>query len=255
VNYQHVHLNLNLRITQEETQKLKKEIILQERLATLGKLAGGIAHEFNNPLDGVMRYTNLALDQLDENDTVVREYLMEVKQGLKRMANIVKSLLACARNEQPSSTKVDVNRSIENALKEQNINLMRKKIIVEKELNKNIPEIIDLGLDRILSNIISNAIDAMDNNGKIFIKSNIERGLLKLIIADNGKGIPMDLLKKIFDPFFTTKKIDQGCGLGLTIVHEIIKHYKGEIAVESAQNAGTTFTILLPLESPSNEHK
>lgn len=253
VNYQHAHLNLNLKTTLEETQNLKKEVILQERLATLGKLAGGIAHEFNNPLDGVMRYNNLALEHLDEDDTVVREYLLEVKQGLKRMANIVKSLLACARNEHPSSTKVDINKAIEIALKEQNTNLIRKKIFVEKELHKNIPEIIDLGLDRILSNLISNAIDATDNNGKIFIKSITERGYLKLIISDTGKGIPKDLLKNIFDPFFTTKKIDQGCGLGLTIVHEIIKHYSGQIAVESAPNEGTTFTILLPLESQKNE--
>lgn len=248
VNFQHAHLNQKLKNTLEETQKLKKEVILQERLATLGKLAGGIAHEFNNPLDGVMRYTNLAIEQLSDDDVAIKEYLLEVRQGLNRMANIVKSLLACARNEQPSSIKVDVNKSIENCLKEQKTKLLKKNIQVEKNLQKDIPEIIDLGVDRIFSNLISNAIDAMDANGKLCIKTSLDWGLLKIGVSDTGKGISKDIINKIFDPFFTTKKIDQGCGLGLTIVQEIVKYYNGEIAIESAVNKGTTFTVIIPIE-------
>ena len=249
VNYQHTQLNQSLKNTEEETQKLKKQVVVQERLATIGKLAGGIAHEFNNPLDGVMRYTNLALEHLDEDDTVVKEYLMEVRHGLKRMANIVKSLLACARNTQPTMQRVDVNKCVEQALKEQQTDLFKKNIIVEKSLQKNIPEIIDLGIDRILSNLLSNAVDAMPNHGKLNIRTSVERGFFKLVIADTGKGISKDHLDRIFEPFFTTKKIDQGCGLGLTIVDEILKHYKGEVELESTPDKGTTFTILLPMES------
>ncbi len=248
VNHQHALLNQSLKNTQEETQKLKKQVVVQERFATIGKLAGGIAHEFNNPLDGVMRYTNLALEHLEEEDTVVKEYLLEVRQGLKRMANIVKSLLACARNTQPSMQRVDVNKSVEQSLKEHRANLLEKQIVVEKILQKNIPEIIDLGIDRILSNLLSNAIDAMPNHGKLTIKTSVERGFLKLLIADTGKGISKEHLDKVFEPFFTTKKIDQGCGLGLTIVDEILKHYKGEIELASTPDKGTTFTIFLPIE-------
>lgn len=249
VNYQHVQLNQNLKNTEEETQKLKKQVVVQERLATIGKLAGGIAHEFNNPLDGVMRYTNLAIDHLDEDDAVVKEYLMEVRHGLKRMANIVKSLLACARNTQATMQKVDVNRSVEQSLKDQQTNLLKKNIQIEKSLQKSIPEITDLGIDRILSNLLSNAIDAMPDRGKLTLRTSVERGFLKILIADTGKGIPKEHLDKIFEPFFTTKKIDQGCGLGLTIVDEIIKHYKGEIELESTPDKGTMFTIFLPIES------
>lgn len=251
VNHQHAYLNQSLQSTQEETQKLKKQVVLQERLATIGKLAGGIAHEFNNPLDGVMRYTNLALEHVDENDVVLKEYLQEVRQGLKRMANIVKSLLACARNTQPTQSKIDVNRSVEQTLKELQTHLLRKNISVEKSLNKGIPEIIDLGVERILSNLISNAIDAMTDHGKLIIRTSSERGFVRIIIEDNGKGIAKDHLDKIFEPFFTTKKIDHGCGLGLTIVGEIIKHYRGEIEVESVLDKGTIFTVLLPIESKS----
>ena len=251
VNYQHANLNQYLKNTQEETKNLKKQIVLQERLATIGKLAGGIAHEFNNPLDGVMRYTNLAIDHLDEDDAVVKEYLMEVRQGLKRMANIVKSLLACARNSQPAMSAVDVNRCVELVLKEFHTHLFKKNISIEKHLQKNIPEITDLGIERILTNLIGNAIDAVPQNGKIILWTSSELGFLKIMIEDNGKGIPKDIMDKIFEPFFTTKSIDQGCGLGLTIVSEIVKYYKGEIQLESTPNKGTIFTVRLPIESPS----
>lgn len=111
------------------------------------------------------------------------------------------------------------------------------------------PEITDLGIDRILSNLMSNAVDAMSDRGKLTIRTGVERGFIKILISDTGKGIPKENLDRIFEPFFTTKNIDQGCGLGLTIVGEIIKNYKGEIEVESTQEQGTIFTILLPIES------
>src|SRR5439155_23160009 len=91
-----------------EAKNLKKQIVVQEKLASIGKLAGGIAHEFNNPLDGVIRYTNLSLEHLSMEEEVVRGYLLEIKQGLNRMANIVKSLLACSRNATPSMRTIDV---------------------------------------------------------------------------------------------------------------------------------------------------
>lgn len=251
VNYQHFQLNHSLKATREETHNLKKQVVLQERLATIGKLAGGIAHEFNNPLDGVMRYTNLALEHVDDNDALLKEYLTEVRHGLIRMANIVKSLLACARNNQPTLSEVDVNRSLEHALKDLQTQLLRKNIKVEKSLQKGMPDITDLGIERIFSNLISNAIDAMKEHGKLFIRTSSERGFIKIIIEDNGKGIVKEHLDRIFEPFFTTKKIDHGCGLGLTIVGEIIKHYHGEIEVESIADKGTIFTVLLPIERKS----
>ena len=233
-----------------EAVSLKKQIESQERLASLGKLAGGIAHEFNNPLDGVMRYTNLCLNHAQDNE-VLHEYLTEIQQGLKRMANIVKNLLACARNSPGSVHKIDLHRTIDQALKEIYPYLASKNITLTKNFSKEIPEITDLGVERIISNLVKNAIDAIDKNGTIKIETLLEEGFVKIQVADTGKGISSKNIDKIFDPFFTTKDIDQGCGLGLTVVHEIVKYYNGKIKVKSHPNKGTTFTVTLPLNTPN----
>lgn len=224
---------------------LNKPSHVQERLITLGKLAGGIAHEFNNPLDGVMRYTNLCLDHAQDDD-VLREYLMEIKQGLKRMANIVKNLLACARNSQGAPHEVDVHQAVDQALKEWYPHLASKNIQLVKKFAQRLPEISDWGLERIVSNLVKNAIDAIEKSGTIEIATSLEKGNVKIEVRDTGKGIPESDLEKIFEPFYTTKEIDQGCGLGLTIVHEIVKYYNGTIEVDSTVGKGTVFTVSLP---------
>ncbi len=231
--------------TNEEASHLKKQIIAQERLASIGKLAGGIAHEFNNPLDGVIRFTNLSLEHVQ--DEVVRGYLMEVKQGLYRMANIVRSLLACARNSNPSMEKVSVNTSIEQVVSSLKTNLYHKTVDLTLSLEKDLPMITDLGLERVVSNLLRNAIDAVENGGKISIASRRQNGHIAVCVRDSGCGIPADVMEKIFDPFFTTKDLEKGCGLGLTIVSEIVKYYNGKIEVESEPGSGTAFTILLPV--------
>ncbi len=247
LNYQRISLSQQLAQANLETNKLKRELETQERLVSLGKLAGGIAHEFNNPLDGVMRYTNLSLGHVQE-DEVLKEYLTEIQQGLKRMANIVRNLLACARNSPKTTQKVDVNKTIEQALKELYPYLASKNINLVKNLAKQLPEITDWGFERIVSNLLKNAIDAIDKSGTIEITTLVEDTFIKIQISDTGKGITTEDLERIFDPFFTTKDIDQGCGLGLTIVNEIVKYYNGKIKVKSHPNKGTTFTVKLPIK-------
>ncbi len=222
------------------------QLEFQERLVSLGKLAGGIAHDFNNPLDGVMRYTNLCLSHA-QSDEVLQEYLMEIQTGLKRMANIVKNLLACARQLPASPYKVNVCKIIEQALKELSPYLASKNIDLVKNFSENLPEIIDLGVERIISSLVKNAIDAIDKNGTIEITASANDGYFKLQVADTGAGISEENLEKIFEPFFTTKNIDQGSGLGLTIVNEIIRCYNGKINVKSHLDQGTTFTVELPV--------
>jgi len=226
---------------------LTHQLESQERLVSLGKLAGGIAHEFNNPLDGVMRYNNLCLSHA-QNDEVLREYLTEVQMGLKRMANIVKNLLACARQSPGSIHKVDIHKTIEQALKELYPYLASKNISLVKNFAANLPEITDWGIERVISNLVKNAIDAIDKNGTIEITSKSDDGFIKLQVSDTGRGISEADLQKIFEPFFTTKDIDQGCGLGLTVVNEIVKYYNGQIKVKSRVAEGTTFTVKLPVD-------
>jgi len=246
LNYQRISITHQLGKASAETSDLKKQIEAQERLVSLGKLAGGIAHEFNNPLDGVMRYNNLCLGHA-ENNEVLREYLMEVQMGLKRMANIVKNLLACARQSPGNIHKVDIHKTIEGALKELYPYLATKNITITRDFAQNIPEITDWGVERIISNLVKNAIDAIEKNGTIEISTFFEEGSIKLQVTDNGRGITGVDLDRIFEPFFTTKEIDKGCGLGLTVVNEIVKYYDGSIKVKSRVNQGTSFTVKLPV--------
>jgi len=230
------------------TDKLKKQVIAQERLASLGKLAGGIAHELNNPLDGVLRYINLSLEQIKDSDEPIRDYLLEAKHGLNRMANIIRSLLACSRNTPPTMKRIAMNDAVEEGIKIVRSDLYHKNITIEKDLAQNLPLIVDFGIERITSNLIRNAIDALCQDGKIKVKS-YQKGLtLFLQVSDTGCGIAQSEIEKIFEPFFTTKDIEKGCGLGLTIVNEIVKAYNGQIKVESELKKGTTFTIEIPIQ-------
>lgn len=232
--------------TDEETKDLKRKIVIQEKLATIGKLAGGIAHEFNNPLDGVMRYTNLCLTHVKDDD-VVRGYLLEVKQGLNRMANIVKNLLACSRSNYPVQEYTEFTQALEYSLAGKQAELKRKKITLKKKIDKNIPRIKDLGLERILTNLLRNAMDAIEDKGTITIKAKYRDHQLVISFSDTGSGIDAMMLEKVFEPFYTTKDIEKGCGLGLTIVGEIVKSYNGTIKLESKPGKGTTFVIVLPV--------
>ncbi len=228
-----------------EAKHLRKQIVLQEKYASIGKLAGGIAHEFNNPLDGVIRYTNLSLEHL-KDDEIVRGYLLEVKNGLNRMANIVKSLLACSRSTPIHAQKIDINQAVEQVLRNLQSELARKDIRLQKKLSNNMPMVTDLGIELVISNLIRNAIDAIDKKGTIEILSFVEGDYIVIQTSDSGCGIAPYLIEQIFEPFYTTKDIDKGCGLGLTIVSEITKAYNGKIKVSSLPQKGATFTVYIP---------
>jgi signal transduction histidine kinase len=234
----------------QEARHLKKQISIQEKLATLGKLAGGIAHEFNNPLDGVMRYTNLSLEHV--HDDVVRGYLLEVKHGLDRMANIVKNLLACTRDQNLTTERADFSQAVDYALTSLKAEITHKNISIQKEIQDGIPSIRDFGIEGILTNLLRNATDAIEENGIIKISAKCSDSILTVIVRDNGRGISIADPDQIFEPFYTTKDIDKGCGLGLTIVAEIVKSYDGKIHVESNPGEGTIFTINIPLKNDSD---
>lgn len=230
----------------QEAENLKKQIDIQEKLATLGKLAGGIAHEFNNPLDGVMRYTNLSLELV--HDDVVRGYLLEVKHGLDRMANIVKNLLACTRSQSIATERADFKEALDYALAGLKAEIAHKNIKIEKRIQDDLPSILDLGIEGVLTNLLHNAADAVNKNGTIKVQISCQNDVLTIAVSDTGRGIAKEDSEKIFEPFFTTKEMDKGCGLGLTIVAEIVKSYDGSIRVESKLNEGSVFTINLPVK-------
>jgi len=232
----------------QEMETLDKQKILLEKYASMGKLAAGVVHEVNNPLDGVIRYTNILLDQV-ENNSISREYLSEIKKGLNRITNITKSLLEFSHqvNSTPLAAKkyVSIPELIDDSLDTFSEKL-NGNILVDKKYKESLPRILDIGLPYIFTNIIKNALDAMPKGGRLEISADLKDSIVEISFKDTGPGIPDEIKERIFEPFFTTKSINKGTGLGLAICTEIISKYGGRIEVQSAIGIGSTFNILIP---------
>ncbi len=218
-----------------------------EKYASVGKLAAGIVHEINNPLDGVIRYTNILLSQMDSN-SIAREYLLEIKKGLSRIANITKSLLEFSHlvnsNSSLGKEYADVYKIIDESLEflKDRIN----NIKINKRYEKSLPLVLNIGLEHVFINIIKNALDAMPEGGILDISTALRDSIVEINIKDTGQGIADEIRERIFEPFFTTKAIDKGTGLGLSICREIIDKYEGKIEVRSSPKEGSTFTVIIP---------
>ena len=241
-------------------EKKLKEALIQinrsEKMASLGQLAAGIAHEINNPLTGILLYANLALERLDMADPL-RKYLETVLGDADRCKDIVKHLLAYSRQQSPVKETFQVNSLIEeslNLIRDQkrflNIKIVREMsddmLLIRADKNQ---------LSQVVINLVMNAIDAMDRKGTltfrtIFSKSNEK---VYIEISDTGCGIPEENLSKVFDPFFTTKEIERGTGLGLSTSYGIVQENGGNISIKETSPMGTTFLIELPLYQPKEE--
>jgi len=237
-------------LLKKENADIKEEHGFLEKFASVGKLAGGIVHEINNPLDAVMRYTNMIIEK-DLDPAVAREYLDEIKVGLTRILKITRSLLEFSHqlNDNDNKETSDVNEMVEEALSLFRHTLFLGHIKVEKHFSDSLPKIIDKGLCRVFSNFIKNAFDAMSDGGTLCITTLFEDGCLSVRFKDTGCGIADEIKEKIFSPFFTTKPIGQGIGLGLPICFEVIQRYGGKIDLKSAPGQGTEFKIRLPIKN------
>ncbi|MGE5279214.1 MAG: sensor histidine kinase [Deltaproteobacteria bacterium] len=236
----------------DEKEKSRRERLFLEKFASLGRLASGIVHEINNPLDAVTRYTNLLIEK-DLEKSVAREYLDEIKVGLTRMNKITRSLLEFSQQLKDSDRRedVDVNAAVEEALSLFRHQMFSGSVHVRKEYDELLPRIVDKGLYRVFSNLIKNAFDAMPEGGTLTVRTVREDGHIVVAFRDTGIGMDRDVLDKIFTPFFTTKAIGKGVGLGLPICFEVVQRYGGRIDVESVPGLGTTFLVRLPVsETP-----
>lgn len=243
----HIALKIEKSRLLSEIGCLRKKTENDTKFADIGKFSSGISHELSNPLDGVIRYTNLALEAIE--DSAAKEYLLEARTGLNRITNIIRSLLALTRYEKPSSPKlIDINKSIEASIDFLRYQAMCKAVDIVKLLSPNLPRIPDFGLDSVFSNIFKNSLDALDEKGSITISTALEHGFIKISIRDTGCGIPKDNMDCIFEPFFTTKSMGKGSGLGLSICYDIVKRYNGKIDVSSEPNKGAAFTVYIPCE-------
>ncbi|MEO0093940.1 MAG: cache domain-containing protein [candidate division WOR-3 bacterium] len=237
----------------ERDERLKEvtrqQLMRSERLATLGQLAAGVAHEINNPIAGILTYIRLIRKKLEKSASIgdgdFKRYLAIMERETDRCGTIVRNLLDFARQSEPNLKSVDVNMIINESLELLDHKLRLQNIEVEKRYAK-IPLIIGdfAQLQQSFMNIILNAAEAMENGGKLTITTRTADTMVEIEFADTGKGIPQENLTKIFEPFFTTKP--KGTGLGLSVVFGIINRHQGEIDVKSEVGKGTTFIIRLP---------
>lgn len=229
---------------QKEIEKLEKQLLQADKLATVGQLAFGVAHEINNPLGNISLYTQMLLKKI--KDVGARNKLDIINDEAGRAAHIVKGLLDFARPSEPAMLPTDINGEIRKVL-----SLLKPELKYIK-VNEILPKLPNINCDpgqvsQVIMNILTNSIQAITVNGKITIETRLENNNVEIIITDNGCGIPEENLGRIFDPFFTTKKPGEGTGLGLSISYGIIKSHSGSIDVKSQVGKGTTFIIKLPV--------
>lgn len=235
----------------EELGAMQVRVAQSERLASLGMLAAGVAHEVNNPLGGILALTALTLEDMPQDDPN-RESLAEVIRQTERCRDIVKGLLEFSRQSKGNTEPIDLNRVLQDTLSLVEKQALFFNIRVVCNLDPELPHVIAdrAQFQQVFMNILMNAVQAMDERGAITIatRHNTSAHSVEAAISDTGRGIPPEQIDRIFDPFFTTKQSGQGTGLGLSIAYGIVTNHHGTISVESEPGKGTTFTIRMPEE-------
>jgi signal transduction histidine kinase len=233
-----------------ELRKTQQQLIQAEKMASVGQLAAGVAHEINNPLGTILLYSHMLLEKLEQQDNR-REDLETIAREATRCREIVRGLLDFARQRKLQVENVNVNKILKEVLSlvEAQPSFQRVKIL--KTLDPSVPPTggDPAQLKEVFLNILSNAGEAMPEGGTITVSSRFLDGAgrqIEVMIRDTGQGIPPENLDKIFMPFFSTKKIGQGTGLGLAIAYGIVKMHHGAIEVRSTVGEGTTFWVKLP---------
>jgi PAS domain S-box-containing protein len=240
-----------LKTFEEERRVLEQKAQLASRLASIGELASGVAHEINNPLTGVIGYAQLLLERQDVPQDI-KDDLKAIYEGAERVSIIVKGLLAFARQTKPARTHIDINNLIGRVLELREYHLQTNDINVTTSLDPSLPITFgDAGqLQQVFLNLIINAETEMKlahNKGKLFITTKKVDNNIHISFKDNGPGIPEANLQKIFEPFFTTREVGEGTGLGLSVCYGIVKEHNGRIWAESEPGQGATFVVELPV--------
>jgi two-component system NtrC family sensor kinase len=238
-------------LMEKKLQDTHLQLVSSEKMASLGKLAAGIAHEINNPLGGILIYSSLMMEDLPEEDPK-RGDLARIVQETGRCKEIVKSLLEFARQTEPKKEPTDINRAINDGLFFLVNQALFHNIRIVKNLDPFLPFVRGNSgqLKQVFMNIIVNAAEAMHGNGTLTIATSPspDRKTVWIEFADTGEGIPEENLSRIFDPFFTTKDVGKGTGLGLATSYGIVQDHGGTINVRSQVGLGTSFIIELPIQ-------
>jgi len=245
-------LIISLNIMIDELNRRNEQIVQSEKLASLGTLTSGVAHELNNPLNNISTSIQILLEELDENTPEFKKQLLiETEKQIERARDTVKALLEFSRDRSFKPRTVNFKDIVD-----QTIKLIKAEVPANIRLKTDIPHDLQVTIDpqriqQVLINLIVNAIHAMEQGGDLTIRAFMRKENQEFCfqVSDTGTGIPKENISKIFDPFFTTKDIGIGTGLGLSTSHGIVEQHGGRFEVESQVGKGTTFTVILPVRS------
>ncbi|MCL5807674.1 MAG: ATP-binding protein [Deltaproteobacteria bacterium] len=237
-----------IRHANEELKKTHEKLVRSEKLASIGILAAGVAHQINNPLGGIFNCIQI-LKQDGSNPELRAKYLDLVNEGLDRIETTVSKLLWMSRKTERVPVDMDIKSVVESVYSFLEYKIKKAKIAFKNEVAADLRITFDVhDFQQLLLNLFINAIHAMNNGGMLEVKGRRNDSVVSLEVIDNGCGIEQENIGRIFDPFFTTKPTGEGTGLGLWLTYEIIRNYSGEIAVESVAGKGSRFIIRFPVQ-------
>jgi len=234
-----------------DQRRLLEQLRRTERIAELGTLASGMAHEIGTPMNVILGRAEYMMDRVTEEP--IKKGLQTIVTQVERITKVMNQLLSFARRKAPERRALDLRGVVEDGMEMFHERLSRNQIQVEMRMADVCPMALadQDQMSQVFINLVMNAVHAMPDGGTLRVGLAPEQQMVKLTVADTGHGIPRDAVKKIFEPFFTTKEFGKGTGLGLTVVKGIIEEHQGSIAVESEEQKGTTVTVLLPIASTS----
>jgi signal transduction histidine kinase len=226
---------------------LQQQLAQSQRMATMGKVAGKVAHELNNPLDGILRYINLAIRVIDQGQVdKAKDYLLHGRSGLMRMVQIVSEMLEFSRGSTTAIERAPLDQILREAIAAMEPRAGKVRIELLCQDPQSLPLYRSDNLFQVFCNLIKNAIDAMEGEGQLMIAVHREERQLDIAFRDTGSGFPAEQAEAIFQPFFTTKGLGRGTGLGLAICHDIVEKLHGRITAANLPEGGSAFTVTLP---------
>jgi two-component system NtrC family sensor kinase len=245
----------------KQIYEMNAQLTQSDKLAALGKMAAGLAHEINNPLAIIAESAGWLEDLLDEEEVKkldtypdFRNVVDKMEHHVDRARRVIHNMLHFARRMEPRLDRVDVNQVLVQTIDLLQNHARINNIDIKTNLDENLPIIScdQSQLQQVFLNIINNAVDAIGSNGTVKVQTSKEKENIRIQIQDDGPGMPEHVRKKIFDPFFTTKEREKGTGLGLSVTYNIVQQMNGTIDVQSVENKGTTFTIYIPITNNEN---